>query len=234
LTASPRYDPNLDADPPPSRGYAPRRLPVAEPRSTLSTVSSSLVIGLLGALAGYFLSEYSDTDGIAVHRPREVAERNPASSVATAQPSEPGVHSAARPSPDPVRADAPPSGAPSKPAADPRDSRANRATQTEAVREKALGSKANASQAGPVTNNAENPTAEDISGWWTLINRIESASYKAFENLTLGFRLMLEQRGTSVVGTGYKTTESRTAMKSPCAAGHQSLSRAALKTTALC
>lgn len=49
--------------------------------------------------------------------------------------------------------------------------------------------------------------APDVNGPWFLTNRVEAADYSRFRNLTLGFRLTLKQRGTRVVGEGYKYSE---------------------------
>lgn len=48
---------------------------------------------------------------------------------------------------------------------------------------------------------------EDLSGWWTVTNRIESTSYRAYDNLNLGYRVRLEQNGDRVTGTGQKWME---------------------------
>ena len=40
-----------------------------------------------------------------------------------------------------------------------------------------------------------------------MTTRVETASIDAFKDLTLGYRLQLEQRGNHVVGAGYKLTE---------------------------
>ena len=50
----------------------------------------------------------------------------------------------------------------------------------------------------------------DLSGWWTLNNRVEFTSYQAFNNLRLGYRLRLEQHGSRISGTGYKWMENGT------------------------
>ena len=55
--------------------------------------------------------------------------------------------------------------------------------------------------------NREAANNGDLSGWWAVTNRVESASTEAFENLNLGFHLQLQQRGNRVTGTGQKWME---------------------------
>jgi hypothetical protein len=59
--------------------------------------------------------------------------------------------------------------------------------------------------------------APDLSGAWTLTNRIESANNAAFKGLALGFQLKLQQRGDRVTGAGAKVTENG----KPLAAGRR-------------
>ena len=54
--------------------------------------------------------------------------------------------------------------------------------------------------------NPEMPTGE-LSGSWMLINQIEQSNVTAFHDLTLGFRLELNQDGNRVRGHGFKWTE---------------------------
>lgn len=49
--------------------------------------------------------------------------------------------------------------------------------------------------------------ASDLSGAWQVTNRVEAADYSGYKNMTLGFQLTLRQRGTQVVGEGYKLAE---------------------------
>ena len=62
-------------------------------------------------------------------------------------------------------------------------------------------------EAAADAGDASRVSVSDVSGNWTLTNRVEEASYKPFENLTLGYRVQLEQRGNSVTGSGRKATE---------------------------
>ena len=56
--------------------------------------------------------------------------------------------------------------------------------------------------------------AHDVSGRWHLTNRVESARYSRFKNMTLGFQLTLERRGTHIVGEGYKFSENGKRLRS--------------------
>jgi transcriptional regulator with XRE-family HTH domain len=56
-------------------------------------------------------------------------------------------------------------------------------------------------------NNASHEDPDDLSGLWTLTNRVQSSSDGAFETLNRGYRLRLEQRGNRVTGTGQKWME---------------------------
>ncbi len=51
-----------------------------------------------------------------------------------------------------------------------------------------------------------NDTA-DLSGDWLVTNRIDSTSYRAFQNLRIGYRLRLTQHGNRIVGEGRKWVE---------------------------
>ncbi len=62
------------------------------------------------------------------------------------------------------------------------------------------------------TNQASDDEPKDLSGSWTLTNRIESTSHEPYNNLNLGFRLQLEQRGNRVTGTGQKWMENGKAL----------------------
>jgi hypothetical protein len=47
----------------------------------------------------------------------------------------------------------------------------------------------------------------DLSGAWLVTNRVDSTSYRAFQNLRIGYRLRLTQRGNRIVGEGRKWVE---------------------------
>ena len=48
---------------------------------------------------------------------------------------------------------------------------------------------------------------DDLSGWWMLTNQIEQSSRTSFSDLSLGFRLRLDQTGNRVRGHGFKWLE---------------------------
>ena len=54
--------------------------------------------------------------------------------------------------------------------------------------------------------------ADTVSGAWNLTSEVESATFAAYKNLMLGFRLDLEQRGNQVVGEGRKVSENGAAL----------------------
>jgi transcriptional regulator with XRE-family HTH domain len=62
------------------------------------------------------------------------------------------------------------------------------------------------------TNQASDDEPKDLSGAWTLTNRIESTSHEPYNNLNLGYRLQLAQRGDRVTGTGQKWMENGKAL----------------------
>jgi hypothetical protein len=49
--------------------------------------------------------------------------------------------------------------------------------------------------------------AENLSGWWVVTNRIEQSNLDSFNDLTLDFRLQLDQNGNRVRGQGVKWKE---------------------------
>jgi hypothetical protein len=57
----------------------------------------------------------------------------------------------------------------------------------------------------PTAGKTEN--ADPVSGAWNITSKVESATFAAYKNLMLGFRLELEQRGDRVVGEGHKISE---------------------------
>jgi hypothetical protein len=57
----------------------------------------------------------------------------------------------------------------------------------------------------PTAGKTEN--ADPLSGAWNITSKVESATFAAYKNLMLGFRLELEQRGDRVVGEGHKISE---------------------------
>ena len=54
---------------------------------------------------------------------------------------------------------------------------------------------------------ASHPSERDLSGWWSVTNRVESTAYAPFENLNLGYRLKLTHQGARISGSGLKWME---------------------------
>jgi cytoskeletal protein RodZ len=55
-------------------------------------------------------------------------------------------------------------------------------------------------------------TTPNLSGAWTLTNRVESSGYQPFNNLNLGYHLQWQQRGNRITGTGTKWMENGKAL----------------------
>jgi hypothetical protein len=56
-------------------------------------------------------------------------------------------------------------------------------------------------------NEGTAPSQDDLSGWWMLTNQIVQSNIASYQELTLGFRLQLDQDGNRVHGRGFKWTE---------------------------
>jgi cytoskeletal protein RodZ len=63
------------------------------------------------------------------------------------------------------------------------------------------------SEAPPATEEQRVAAPKNLSGSWTLTNRVRSGSLGEFEDRVLGFQLKLQQQGDYVFGTGYKVSE---------------------------
>ena len=63
-----------------------------------------------------------------------------------------------------------------------------------------------------MTTGGTPENADTVSGAWNLTSKVESATFTAYRNLMLGFRLDLEQRGNQVVGAGRKVSENGAAL----------------------
>ena len=60
---------------------------------------------------------------------------------------------------------------------------------------------------GPAAGTREDLPVQDLSGWWSVTNRVESTAYSPFEYLNLGYRMKLTQKGDHISGTGHKWME---------------------------
>lgn len=61
----------------------------------------------------------------------------------------------------------------------------------------------------------DSEASTDLNGAWTFTNRVDSTSYGAFKNLTLGYHVRLHHRGDRVWGEGFKTTENGRVIAQP-------------------
>lgn len=70
-------------------------------------------------------------------------------------------------------------------------------------------SQANVSPA-PVTtegSRVEDMTAQNLTGEWNIVNTVDRSRYKPFDNLQIGFRLVINQNGKELTATGEKVSE---------------------------
>jgi Domain of unknown function (DUF4388) len=51
------------------------------------------------------------------------------------------------------------------------------------------------------------PNVQDLTGEWKVINTVEQTGYKSFENMQIGFRLIIEQTGKDFTARGEKVSE---------------------------
>lgn len=51
------------------------------------------------------------------------------------------------------------------------------------------------------------PPVQDLSGEWRVINTVEKTAYKSYDNLRVGFRLKIDQRGNEFTAKGEKFSE---------------------------
>ncbi len=157
----------------------------APPRRPYPTMLILLVAA--AAVAGFLLSA---NFGWLTRQPNDASE-----------PRQAAEHDAANTSSNLAHASVP---KPDTPGADDIPAAAERAAQTESVAEPA----ALATRKPDVSaNSVGSESPANLSGWWAFSNRVESTSYAAFDNLNLGYRVQLEQRGDRITGTGHKWME---------------------------
>ena len=60
---------------------------------------------------------------------------------------------------------------------------------------------------GPAAGTRQDLSAQNLSGWWSVTNRVESTAYSPFDHLNLGYRMKLTQKGDHISGTGHKWME---------------------------
>jgi hypothetical protein len=51
------------------------------------------------------------------------------------------------------------------------------------------------------------PDVQDLTGEWHIINTVDKTAYKSFQNLQIGFRLKIEQKGRDFTARGEKISE---------------------------
>ena len=66
--------------------------------------------------------------------------------------------------------------------------------------------------APPNNENQEEEVAQNLTGEWTIVNTVEKTAYKQFDNLKVGFRLVINQTGNEFTATGEKISENDRAL----------------------
>lgn len=61
-------------------------------------------------------------------------------------------------------------------------------------------------QPSPV-NEPQPEVVQDLTGEWQVINTVQQTAYKSFDNMKVGFRLQINQRGKEFTGRGEKFSE---------------------------
>ena len=62
-----------------------------------------------------------------------------------------------------------------------------------------------AQQSNQIEQN--DPNVQNLTGEWTVVNTVEKTNYRAFGNLEIGFRLMINQTGREFTAKGEKVSE---------------------------
>lgn len=62
-------------------------------------------------------------------------------------------------------------------------------------------------ESSPVTVSPQPVTVQDLTGEWRVINTVEKTAYKSFNNMKVGFRLTINQKGREFTATGEKFSE---------------------------
>jgi transcriptional regulator with XRE-family HTH domain len=180
----------------------------APPRRRYGAVLAVLAVG---AVAGVLLSANFDLLTRQFGAPSESSATAGSDATAT-EGSDPVVPASQKPVPLPAPPEAVPQSEPA-PASAADTAKATAAADVERVpaqgdpppETRATGTDQPTKRASDANVNAGG--AEDLSGLWTLTNRVESTSDEAFDKLNLGYRLRLVQRGNRVTGTGQKWME---------------------------
>jgi transcriptional regulator with XRE-family HTH domain len=184
------------------------------------------LVALTAAASGFLLAEYSHRWGLAVPVSQVASTQrngpqasNPARNAAAARRGESTGHvvalapvasgdttGAARVS---ETSGVPPTEGASVPPREPETSTVSDGSErptTSRDAQRVTGSTPTARRPAPAQRRT-NPSAENLSGWWSVTNRVESTAYRPYENLNLGYRVKLTQNGDQISGTGLKWME---------------------------
>ena len=72
---------------------------------------------------------------------------------------------------------------------------------------KAVASVDSPSHHAPVQQPESINTSRELSGEWTIVNTVETTSYRSFKNMKIGFDLSIDQTGSTFTGKGQKVSE---------------------------
>ena len=59
----------------------------------------------------------------------------------------------------------------------------------------------------PSPSNASEANVPDLTGEWRVINTVEKTAYRSFDNMQIGFRLVIDQQGKEFTARGEKFSE---------------------------
>jgi hypothetical protein len=162
----------------------PEAIPYQEPASFSSAYRSGLYIALLlilmSAVAVVLLLKFGDSGSTAQVASSDTSEANSPTSVAPTSVAN-----------SPTSVTSSPTAAPNLPT-----SLAN-------------SNKSYLTPPAPETRQGEQQTSvtQDLSGKWNVVNTVQKTSYRSFNNLQIGFRLEINQRGKEFTAKGEKISE---------------------------
>ena len=59
----------------------------------------------------------------------------------------------------------------------------------------------------PAPVEQSEPAVRDLSGKWTVVNSVDTTTYRSFKNMKIGFNLSIDQTGSTFTGKGTKISE---------------------------
>jgi len=62
-------------------------------------------------------------------------------------------------------------------------------------------------EVSPATPVDQPVVAQDLTGKWNVVNSVQQTSYRSFQNMNIGFELVINQSGKSFTGEGRKVSE---------------------------